>query len=717
MVSRVGVIGSIGLVLCLGAQGCAKRNPPSSGAAPARSTSDDSDRRKEESDELLASVIANLQSSVDDSVYPTILKQLNQYLKRNLDAVPTLSRPAAEQVASLLGAAAADDAAAREFIPSDAEYLRSSLFARSVARRLEAGEPDSLAVARKLFEWTVDQVASSPPGWRPEGPPLDVALRGAGDGNERAWIFLELVRQAGLQGCMVGIPAPGGVEGVYPWLVGVVLGAEVHLFEPALGLEARAADGKNLTLRRLAADPERVLQFNPAPADHDKSMPEYGVKPGDVKAFSLLMVAQAPMLAPRMAFLENRLSGPLRVNLTIKLEESFRLLTQALESIGPGQAGVRVWQYPELVVRRFLADRGTFYRSVNLTWFRNPRSPRFLQLRGEENEAVNEFVRIDMENAQPAALESALVDAKVPLEVRRNIIELTPQDVLYFTGLAKLSAARSRPEVALEWFRRYLDHFGTYQLRPREILDPAGFIAKLSQPAPAAPAAGRTDPAPGIWRTFSDQERERFSLLGASLAEATRHIRASEAVGHADWENHAAPLREVMARLDAMPDPGAAAAGSAARDATRQAIDHFLNQSPAQTHLGKARQSLAEALAEVINRELGKPGFLDVQSFANVAASGSIGPELRALLAADVATLGEEVIRRRNRLLLGAAFPDELLPGRRPWIAAAARMSGLALARGDQWAEAKEVLTRDYPALLPMEKVPLRVLARILKQP
>jgi hypothetical protein len=717
------------LVPCLAAlSGCVQRSTPKKSEASKQQTT-------EVSEELLRSVVSNLQSSFDDAAFTSAVDQLNQYLQRNVGVLAPWRDQDQVRTVALIGPDGANTAKSSQFIAADAVYLKSALFLRAVARDLEQSEPDSLRYAQRLFAWLNQEVDFLPNGWQPNGLPVDVCIRGTGTGNERAWIFLELLRQAGLQGCVVGIPTPGNPEGILPWLCGVLLDNEVYLFEPSLGVPLRPANGTIATLKELVKTPSILESLSATEG------PPYPVKPEDVKNVSLLLVVQSQMLAPRMTFLEERLSGALRVNLVLKLDELLGKAKAALEGID-GNQGVRVWQYPQIVASQFNANRGIFFRSVNLAWFRDPNSPRLQQLRGEYEEAIRGYVRIDMENASAQSMNEAL--AGLPIEVRRNIIGLTPQDVLYFTGVCQLAQDRSQPEVAKDWFRRYLDRFGTFNFRPSAIINPAPLADLLAatshEPVSSAVARVRSllseserqvlrganlKPLVDLVTTLENKGPEACQPLltelrsnSQGLHEQVTKLREGKAtVADAasklsdSWEKVLALVEERVQLARTLNEKKPDANGQADPD-VQLALSR--NQKAIYTAVEKATKAAAEYVSEVLNTLVMKRDFYEAADFAETLKQNSSDGELAALAAAS-AELTDAQSARLNRLLLSATFPESLEIGRRSWIAASIRMSAILLNREGKTDEAIQRLTEAHPALLPVERAPFIALANQLQ--
>lgn len=235
----------------------------------------------------------------------------------------------------------------------DLRGLRDACWLAGVARRVRGAvdDGDQLTVARELFRWTVRSLAivSDPPTvptatlpgsrWFMPG---EILLAGRASAAQRAWVFLELLRQAGIDGVMLATGADGGLR---PWLPAAIIDGEAYLFEPAYGMPVPGPGGVGIaTARQAAADPA-ILQALSLP---DRAYP---LQAGDVGRLVPLVAADPWGLGGRsaaMAAAVMRLGGP-RVGVdTAGLVNRARA---ALPGVGDTRGGL--WEFPfETVARR-----------------------------------------------------------------------------------------------------------------------------------------------------------------------------------------------------------------------------------------------------------------------------------------------------------------------------------------------------------------------------
>lgn len=232
----------------------------------------------------------------------------------------------------------------------DLPALRDQRWLADVAATAAGDAVDDLDVARRLFSWTVRSLAAaSDPPWTPtETNPGtrwfsagEVMLAGRASGPQRAWIFLELLRHAGLDGVMLatGDPAAGAVR---PWLPAVVSGGEAYLFEPLYGMPVPGPKGVGIaTARQAASDPAILAAL---------SLPDrpYPVQASDLATLSVLVPAGPTALARRMHLLDGELAGSGRIDLAVAASELGAKAVAALPAAAePGEPRrVRLWTFP-----------------------------------------------------------------------------------------------------------------------------------------------------------------------------------------------------------------------------------------------------------------------------------------------------------------------------------------------------------------------------------
>jgi len=260
------------------------------------------------------------------------------------------------------------------FEPADAEQLRQVVWLREISaaalRRKEdpaglkfirRGDPEALKAGLRLFDWTIRniQLDLEPPA---EGTPArqiwQTLLIGRGSAEERAWCFMLLARQQGLD---VVLLEPKKAQGSPRRLVGLLAGEELYLFDPELGLplpgpnaDAPAAAQAGTaqpgtvpsgtpgmvalsvgTLGQLAADDTLLRRL-----DLDVAHP-YPLSASDLNQVTALIEASPVYLSARMQLVESRAVGQQKFVLSLDASA----LAERLKKV-TGVAQVEIWRLP-----------------------------------------------------------------------------------------------------------------------------------------------------------------------------------------------------------------------------------------------------------------------------------------------------------------------------------------------------------------------------------
>lgn len=332
-----------------------------------------------------------------------------------------------------------------QFNLEDVEYLQEAVWLRSIAdwagkrpssqrltawlQKLEeqggAAPAQSLAITERLFDWVIRNIqldplldypnvttagpdtqavgtgptpGSSPPRLGIAGPgykhlPWQGLLYGHGDAWERARLFILLARQQGIEAVMLAVeeefsPRPR------PWVVAVLLGQELYLFDCRLGLPIAGPGGQGIaTLNNLREDPELLRAM-----DLDGDRP-YPMQAEELKRLVVLLEAAPQALAPRMKAVEAGLSGDQQLVLTTTPSA----LADRLKPV-KGLIGFRLWPiayeailFREGIRRRAQQDPASareYYQEVQFFERLNP----LLQARHQHFRA-----RFDSEDGRPGA--------------------------------------------------------------------------------------------------------------------------------------------------------------------------------------------------------------------------------------------------------------------------------------------------------------------------
>jgi hypothetical protein len=217
------------------------------------------------------------------------------------------------------------------FTPHDPVYLAECLYLRDAARSISLPDLKPEELADLGFAWVCREVFLNP--WlipvdqsrfqATALAPAYVLRRGYGSGLERMYVFLSLLQQMGLDGCLIGPPGASNTLAGYVeygadkktvltgaprgpfWSVGVRIGTDVKLYDPWRGQAFPAM------FSQMKAEPEKYqawLESTTIPTGLDKE---------NMKKATLYLAVPVNSLSPRMVLLEERLKTEVGVKLAI----------------------------------------------------------------------------------------------------------------------------------------------------------------------------------------------------------------------------------------------------------------------------------------------------------------------------------------------------------------------------------------------------------------
>ncbi len=312
--------------------------------------------------------------------------------------------------------------------PDDGWYLQEAVWLRDVSSAARADQFDDLAVARRLFDWTVRNIklepdASGDESKRVRHRPFETLLFGRGTAIERAWLFILLARQQGLDVVYLGLADNEGA--VRPWLPALVQGDKLYLFDTALGLPIPGPTPDSVaTLDQVIAD-DGLLRKLDLDAEHP-----YPVNAADLKHVVAYVEATPPALSRRMALVESRLTGNRKMNLT----SPGSTLAERVAKI-PHVAEVKLWPLPfevYLANARRTKEQQMAARKEAVLYQAMPtlRMGRVLHFKGQYDGSKG--AKSQYLNARPP--DEYIDDYRLPPEVAKQV----PRE-----SLAKVEAAQS----------------------------------------------------------------------------------------------------------------------------------------------------------------------------------------------------------------------------------------------------------------------------------
>ena len=285
-----------------------------------------------------------------------------------------------------------------EFSAYDGYYLQEMVYLRDVGLWARGDALDDLSRAKNLFAWTIRniQIEENAKDRIPLFPWESLFL-GRGTAMERAWVFVLLCRQEGLDAVVLALADPAentpiarGIRPLQPWCVAVLIDNNAYLFDPLLGMPIPSKDGirrddqgrldlQPATLAEIVSDESLLKRL-----DMDPNNP-YPVKPEDVQYLAALVEASPASLSCRMKVVESRLAGKQKMALTT----SATAQAQRWKSVsGVGKA--QLWLMPYETIRRRMelpSQQTAGQLGEFLRFFAMPSAPlsqgRLLHLKGQ----------------------------------------------------------------------------------------------------------------------------------------------------------------------------------------------------------------------------------------------------------------------------------------------------------------------------------------------
>jgi hypothetical protein len=178
------------------------------------------------------------------------------------------------------------------------------IWLHEVSEHAAGPESDALARATKLFDWTVRNIQLDAPGKAPvPHVPADILLLGRGQASDRAWVFMLLARQQGLDVVMLARPASESAKSG-ELLPALLTDDKLYLFDPALGLPVPGPGGRGVATLGEVAEDDALLRRMDLDADHP-----YPLKSADFQQVVALVEASPIYLSQRAQLVESALAA------------------------------------------------------------------------------------------------------------------------------------------------------------------------------------------------------------------------------------------------------------------------------------------------------------------------------------------------------------------------------------------------------------------------
>jgi tetratricopeptide (TPR) repeat protein len=334
---------------------------------------------------------------------------------------------------------------ATDFDLRNMEFLIECIWLRDIARTARGEGFDDVAIASRLFDWTIRNLQIEPEtadnGGVVNQSLSEILLLGRATALERAWVFIQLCRQQGLDAVMLAIPEGENKTKLRPWLPAVRVKDELYLFDPRLGLPIPGAKGKPVaTLSEIAADDSLLRSL-----DLDAAHP-YPLKSSDVQSVVALVEASPGYLSRGMKLVESRLAGDERVVLTSTPSKSIEALKK-IKHVGDARLWLMPYEVLEARHKRTPEDQQMAFREMFMFLGNTPLyGGRVRQFKGDfDGERGAKWLYLESRPAQ------AQVDAIPLAPERKKVLTEVKQAASFWLGL--IAFDQKDYPVAVDYFR------------------------------------------------------------------------------------------------------------------------------------------------------------------------------------------------------------------------------------------------------------------------
>jgi hypothetical protein len=326
-----------------------------------------------------------------------------------------------------------------------------------------------LGAALLLFDWTIrnvqlDRLMPTPkdvvgpigqggknlpaalrgiPGPGYTAAPWFVAMSGHGDAWQRGRLFIQLARQQGMDAIMLGVADASDTSKATPWACGVLLGDQIYLFDPAIGLPIPDSTGDGVaTLAQVSKEPQ-LLRSLDVDDEH-----QYPLDEKQVKSVFALIDAPLEALSERMQILQEGLAGERQLKLALQPSQ----LAARLRKL-PGLTSVTLWVVPfeATLFEAAFQQLPQFDPQLRQAMFEERM---FLEQRTGQSQARYRHLRGQfMNTADEQGAKALYVEARVPDEVIEALA--TDADIQKQFGLYEEIKLRSNPEQRAAFVQSY----------------------------------------------------------------------------------------------------------------------------------------------------------------------------------------------------------------------------------------------------------------------
>ena len=335
----------IGLLVLGMAWGCST----DASKSPAGGTAETSAKRKRRRSDVLETLIEMSQPEtlVIRTRRETVVSLLNDWVEMGGESFEVVE-PVDVAYTSRLDGVRVDRIKSPRFAIRDVTHIRDSQWYARIGKAIVADSKTDRERVRRLFYYvTRNIVLRTDDETKLPLAPFGIAMLGEGNARDRAWLFVNLLRQLRIDAVVLQVDEPS--SGL---LVGVLFDGGIFLYDPALGLPVPAAKssgasgmtGQAATWAEATKDPSL---FEALSASRDSPYPFAGKSLSDVR---VSLVGATSFWAPRMRRLQLSLTGEQDLLLWDPLESSEIVPQGVLVRVaaqGFDKEKISIWDYPE----------------------------------------------------------------------------------------------------------------------------------------------------------------------------------------------------------------------------------------------------------------------------------------------------------------------------------------------------------------------------------
>lgn len=269
--------------------------------------------------------------------------------------------------------------------------LRDSLIEAAIEAKsssLDETQTLKLSEACKLFDWVTRNIVLQSQGSDvtelledPVGPisdegigytylPWQTLLFSFGDVVERGRVFGALARQRGIDTGWISVkPTDGGPPKI--WCMCAIIGDEILLFEPKLGLPILNSDTREFASLKETQENTRILRRLDLPGQFD-----YALDAGELQEYEILIDVPPVAGGARMKMLQESLLSDERMNTFYDLVAAQTAFRDRL----PDGTSVRLWEIPAMAqiyaqqineMLKTKTERSSAYEMRHFVWLRD----------------------------------------------------------------------------------------------------------------------------------------------------------------------------------------------------------------------------------------------------------------------------------------------------------------------------------------------------------